>query len=409
MSQLLEKIKSFPWKSTERKIYLNWCGAERIRGDVIAIEDRFRKWQHQYEDDPKGCLLTLREAISRSRRIISKILNCRNQEHILFTTGSEESLKSVLFSHQIIPYGSRILATDCEFFGIYNKISKPRYRTDIAQIWAKTSKNDIIKEIVDNIFPDTKLLLISHVCYNSGIALPIEEICQKVKTKNPATFVLVDGAQAVGQIPVDLETLGCDFYAGDGHKWLVGPDQTGFLYIRSAEHLKTIAKDMCSAMAVHPNLNHNKGSRSGAIAFELAALGEALLPFATDNHLLTMQQHNRTLAAIFRNLIEEKLSPYFSITPQIDFDNPTSTVSITLTNPENSTETLAHIHDDLLKEKIHCAIIKTIPEEFNTQIQIPPLLRFCFHFWNEEEEIDIVIKKLLLLAKRYELPQSEII
>ena len=93
MSRQTENLDNIPWKSEKNKIYLNWCGAERIREDVLVIENRYRKWQQLYEDDPKGSIRVLSEAIDNSRNTITELLGNTDPRHIIFTTGSEESLK----------------------------------------------------------------------------------------------------------------------------------------------------------------------------------------------------------------------------------------------------------------------------------------------------------------------------
>ncbi len=401
MERQRDELQNITWKSDRNKIYLNWCGAERIRKDVPLIEDRYRDWQHRYEDDPKGSIRTLRAAIEGSRASLAELLGCANPRHIVFTTGSEESLKNVLFCHQLIPYGSRLLATDCEFFGIYRKIAAPRYQTDIARIWSKRNKNEIVSEIVHSVCDETRLLLVSHVCYNSGVVLPIRDICAEVKKKNPKVRVLVDGAQAVGQIPVSVDELGCDFYAGDAHKWLVGPDQTGFLYVRENEHLEIIAKDICSAFAVFPELNHDKGSRSGAIAFALAALAEALTPFLNGGILREVQESNRILAGRFRDGISREAGVYYSVAPKYDAALASSIVAITFANQDNPRALLKVIYDELLNEGIHCALMHNAPSDYASRINIPPLLRFCFHYWNTDEEITTVIRQLKKIAEKH--------
>jgi len=79
--------------------------------------------------------------------------------------------------------------------------------------------------------PSTRLVVASHVSCETGVRLPIEEICRRCRERGILT--LVDGAQSLGQFPVDVVTIGCDFMTGNGHKWLCGPKGTGFLFARA--------------------------------------------------------------------------------------------------------------------------------------------------------------------------------
>jgi isopenicillin-N epimerase len=78
--------------------------------------------------------------------------------------------------------------------------------------------------------PRTRLIASSHVSTETGTRVPVGEIAAWARERGILT--LFDGAQAVGDIPVDVGQIGSDFYAGNGHKWLCGPTGTGFLWGR---------------------------------------------------------------------------------------------------------------------------------------------------------------------------------
>jgi len=78
--------------------------------------------------------------------------------------------------------------------------------------------------------PRTRIIASSHVSCQTGIRIPAKEVCHLARERG--ILVFLDGAQAVGQFPVDVKALGCDFYTSNGHKWLHGPKGTGFLYLR---------------------------------------------------------------------------------------------------------------------------------------------------------------------------------
>ncbi len=81
-----------------------------------------------------------------------------------------------------------------------------------------------LAEVADAVGPRTRLVACSHVGWMSGSVAPAELAQLDVP-------VLLDGAQGVGAIGVDVHALGCDAYAGAGQKWLCGPDGTGMLWV----------------------------------------------------------------------------------------------------------------------------------------------------------------------------------
>jgi L-cysteine/cystine lyase len=86
------------------------------------------------------------------------------------------------------------------------------------------------EKVEANVGPRTRLVALSHVDWKSGEVLPLEEICALARERG--VLSLVDGAQSVGAIPVGAEAIGADMYAFTGHKWVLGPEGMGALYVR---------------------------------------------------------------------------------------------------------------------------------------------------------------------------------
>lgn len=90
--------------------------------------------------------------------------------------------------------------------------------------------DDAAGRILDACGPRTRLVAVSHVLWTTGAVLPVEEIARAARQRG--IFVLVDGAQSAGAIPLDVGALGVDAYAVPGQKWLCGPEGTGALWVR---------------------------------------------------------------------------------------------------------------------------------------------------------------------------------
>ncbi len=89
------------------------------------------------------------------------------------------------------------------------------------------------EEVVDAIFAAvttrTRLLIVSHITSPTALILPVQSICAEARRRGIA--VCIDGPHAPAQIPIDIDSLGCDFYAASGHKWLSAPLGSGFLAV----------------------------------------------------------------------------------------------------------------------------------------------------------------------------------
>ncbi len=97
--------------------------------------------------------------------------------------------------------------------------------------------DEIVARFQRLLTPRTRLAQLSHVSCLTGLRLPIERLCRLARQAGVLT--LVDGAHAEGQFAVDVQALGCDFYAACGHKWLLGPQGVGMLYVRR-EHVERL-------------------------------------------------------------------------------------------------------------------------------------------------------------------------
>jgi selenocysteine lyase/cysteine desulfurase len=90
--------------------------------------------------------------------------------------------------------------------------------------------DEILNRVNDLITPRTRVIAVPHVTCTIGQILPAKRISTLGHDKG--LWVLLDGAHGPGMMPLDMKEIGCDFYATCGHKWMVGPKGTGFLYVR---------------------------------------------------------------------------------------------------------------------------------------------------------------------------------
>jgi L-cysteine/cystine lyase len=130
--------------------------------------------------------------------------------------------------------GDHLLISDCEHPGILAIIQEIQRRfyleVSFFPLRETLNQNDPVGMISEYLKPHTRLLVISHILWNTGQVLPLTEIVNLCHN-NYNTKVLVDAAQSVGVLPLNLTETGVDFYAFTGHKWFCGPDGLGGLYV----------------------------------------------------------------------------------------------------------------------------------------------------------------------------------
>ncbi|MBT8219094.1 MAG: aminotransferase class V-fold PLP-dependent enzyme [Bacteroidia bacterium] len=100
--------------------------------------------------------------------------------------------------------------------------------------------NDLVKVYEDAITPRTKVISMCHIVNTNGMMLPVKEVSEMAHERG--ILVAVDGAQSAGMYKIDLNDLGCDFYAASSHKWLFSPKGVGVFYARqeSQKHLRPL-------------------------------------------------------------------------------------------------------------------------------------------------------------------------
>lgn len=135
--------------------------------------------------------------------------------------------------------GDHLLLTDCEHPGVIATAYElqRRYNIEVSTcpILATLNEGNPVEVIADHLRSRTKLVVLSHLLWNTGQILPLADIvaaCRNHPTADVPVRILADAAQSAGSLPLNLPELGVDFYAFTGHKWFCGPEGIGGLYVR---------------------------------------------------------------------------------------------------------------------------------------------------------------------------------
>ena len=203
----------------ERKAYLN----AGTNGPVPAraAEAARAAIERQTLDGRSGKALMegLIEQLGVLRSRVAGLLGCDSTE-LALTSSTTDGVNAVLASLDLRA-GDEIVTSDEEHPGILAPLAAVRERLGVRIRVAP------MRELSAAVGDRTRLVATSHVSWKSG------DVVDCGALSAAGTPVLLDGAQGLGAVPVNVRLLGCDFYAASGQKWLCGPNGTGYLYVRA--------------------------------------------------------------------------------------------------------------------------------------------------------------------------------
>lgn len=156
--------------------------------------------------------------------------NCEKDELALTNTATEGI--NIIINGLNLKAGDEVITSNHEHPALHIPLlNQVKTRGVVLKTFHPDMEDGIgnIQRIKKLITSKTRLVFISHVTCTTGQIFPLKEIANLVKSEG--VLFAVDGAQAVGQTPVNLKEYGVDFYVFSGHKWVLGPKRTGILYV----------------------------------------------------------------------------------------------------------------------------------------------------------------------------------
>jgi selenocysteine lyase/cysteine desulfurase len=172
----------------------------------------------------------LDSAVDKLRIRLASLISAENVTDICFTRNATEGIIIGVSNVEFNP-GDEIVTSNQEHGALLDRLNylERLGRAKLKMFEISKDPEETLESVKKQVTEKTKLLAFSHVSCQTGIRLPAKEICgigRKV-----GAYVLIDGAQTVGDIEVNVRDYDCDFYIANGHKWLCGPKGTSFLYI----------------------------------------------------------------------------------------------------------------------------------------------------------------------------------
>ena len=170
-------------------------------------------------------------AAAQARRALGETLGC-SAESVAVLSSTSIALYTVIMARQWRE-GDEMVISNLEHVCIASIAQglEAQYGVRITAVPADQGDEAFLAALAAALSSRTKLVVLSHVASPTGHVLPVAGAVAAVRKHADGARVAIDGAQAIGQIPVDVRAISCDYYIGSGHKWLCGPSGTAFLYV----------------------------------------------------------------------------------------------------------------------------------------------------------------------------------
>ena len=173
------------------------------------------------------------EPLDQQREVLAKYAGCKKNELAIMHSATEAM--STIAAGLDLKLGDEVLITDQEHPSgkgcWYMRQARQGIKVREVKIPMPPPKPETLVDIViSSIGPNTRVLSFSGILTTTGLVMPVREICEAAKRKGVIT--VVDGAHMLGQIPVRISELECDYFASSPHKWMFAPAGSGLLYVR---------------------------------------------------------------------------------------------------------------------------------------------------------------------------------
>jgi L-cysteine/cystine lyase len=278
--------------------------------------------------------------------------------------------------------GDHLLLTDCEHHAVIAiaQAIQQRFAVEVTTcpILGATNPTAVIQQ---HLRPNTRLVAISHILWNTGEVLEVDKIAQ-ICTKNQ-TRLLVDAAQSVGMLPLNLTELGVDFYAFTGHKWLCGAAGLGGLYVSPSAQTSLQPtfvgwRSVTTDIEGQPQSLQPHGER-----YEIATSDYPLMAGLRNAIALHNQWGNAEVRyqQILQNseYLWRKLSQLEHVKCLLNSPPPSGLISFQLANRELQAPLVKHLEAQGL-------FVRTIAK--------PDSIRACVHYFTSKSEMDQLVLEI---------------
>lgn len=224
-----------PWLLDPEVVFLNHGSFGGCPQPILEEQSRLRAEMERRPIEWLAPERSLEPKLDLARQRLAEVVGARASD-LVFVPNATNAVNAVLRSMDLEP-GDEILFSDHGYNACNNVVDFVCERSGAVPVVARLpfplrSPDEVLEAIEGALTDRTRLLLIDHVTSSTALVLPVERLVALCRERGVRIFI--DGAHGPGMIPVDLDSLGADYYTANCHKWFCAPKGCAFLHVREA-------------------------------------------------------------------------------------------------------------------------------------------------------------------------------
>lgn len=402
--------KEFPFFShNPQTVYLDSTATSlKPRSVIQKITEYYEKYSANIERGLYKQSVQASTLFWQSRELIAKMIHANEVDEIVFTRNTTESLNLIAFTlgHSLLSEGDEIATTIMDHHSNFvpwqilaQKKNAHFQVIDITEngelnLYQKNEQKIDLNLLKQYITSRTKILTLPYVSNMLGTINPVSDIIQAAKHINPDIITIVDAAQAVPHMPINVKTIGCDFCVFSSHK-MCGPTGVGVLWGKKAllERMEPYqyGGEMIDMVSIEKTSYKHAPHKFEAGTPDIAGvigLGEAVRYL----HALGMdaiREHEQYLTSYALHRLEEECGDKISIYGPTQSERRGGVISFSF--GDYHPHDIAHILDEehiCIRAGHHCA------QPLHKRLGLAATSRMSFYLYTTEEDIERCISGL---------------
>tara|TARA_Y100001970_G_C14258319_1_gene877353 strand:+ start:9808 stop:11001 length:1194 start_codon:yes stop_codon:yes gene_type:complete len=388
--------------SLKNKIYFNYGGQGPLPNP--SLNEIIKSWQIIQEIGPftNNVWDFINSETASTKFLLSKILGVNTKNIALsenISTGIVLPLWGIKFDDK-----DELLISDCEHPGIIAACRELCNRNNLKlkifpiQKIKSLSNKIFVEEITKYLSKKTKVIIISHILWNFGFKVPLQDLRKEIDRYKNSPYLIVDGAQSFGHIDIKDEVKDSDVYAITGHKWACGPEGLGAFFVSERfiqETNPTIIgwKSLKREQGIYEPFDdlYQKDARKFEIATSCIPLLAGLRKSLQLLNLDKFEEERKSTINTMSNKLWIELNKIENIKLILDYPLKNGIVSFDIQGIKNKKRLI----NELGQSNIWIRIIED-----------PKWFRACVHQITTSDEINLLVNQISLLIKSNHIHQG---